>query len=68
MVFSLPRIQLCYLRRLNWLLLPNDYRDDCFLVSNMLKLSSLKPSKYTLLIFASIGRFVTILLFWLSQT
>ena len=59
-VFLLPRIQLCSLHRLNWLLLPYDYRHDYFLVSSMLKLSSLKPSKYTRWIFASIGRFVTI--------
>jgi len=44
---------------LSWLLLPYDYRHDYFLVSSMLKLSSLKPSKYTRWIFASIGRFVT---------
>jgi len=59
-VFLLPRIQLCSLHRLNWLLLPYDYRHDYFLVSSMLKLSSLKPSKYTRWIFASIGRFVTV--------
>ena len=41
----LPRIQLCSLRRLNWLLLPYDYCHYYFLVSSMLKLSSLKPSK-----------------------
>ena len=59
-VFLLPRIQLCSLHRLSWLLLPYDYRHDYFLVSSMLKLSSLKPSKYTRWIFASIGRFVTL--------
>jgi len=58
-VFLLPRIQLCSLRHFNWLLLSYDYRDDCFLVSSMLKLSSIKPGKYTHLIFASIRRFVT---------
>ena len=58
--FLLPRIQLCSLHRLSWLLLPYDYRHDYFPVSSMLKLSSLKPSKYTRWIFASIGRFVTI--------
>ena len=42
------------------MLLPYDYRHDYFLVSSMLKLSSLKPSKYTRWIFASIGRFVTV--------
>jgi len=60
-VFLLPRIQLCSLHRLSWLLLPYDYRHDYFLVSSMLKLSSLKPSKYTRWIFASIGRFATII-------
>ena len=59
-VFLLPRIQLCSLRRLSWLLLSYDYRHDYFLVSSMLKLSSLKPSKYTRWILASIGRFVTL--------
>jgi len=58
-VFLLPRIQLCSLHRLSWMLLPYDYRHDYFLVSSMLKLSSFKPSKYTRWIFASIGRFVT---------
>jgi len=58
-VFLLPRIQLCSLHRLSWLLLPHDYCHDYFLVSRMLKLSFLKPSKYTRWIFASIGRFVT---------
>ena len=58
-VFLLPRIQLWSLCRLNWLLLPYDYCHDYFLVCSMLKLSSLKPSKYTHLTFASIGRFVT---------
>ena len=58
-VFLLPRIQLCSLHRLSWVLLPYDYRHDYFLVSSMLKLSSSKPSKYTRWIFASIGRFVT---------
>jgi len=58
-VFLLPRIQLCSLRRLNWLLLPYDYRHDYFLVPSMLKLCSLKPSKYTHWKFASKGRFVT---------
>ena len=58
-VFLLPRVQLCSLHRLSWLLLPHDYRHDYFLVSSMLKLSSLKPSKYTRWIFASIRRFVT---------
>ena len=62
-VFLLPRIQLCSLHRLRWLLLSYDYRHDYFLVSSMLKLSSLKPSKYTRWTFASIGRFVT---HWLS--
>ena len=37
-----------------------DYRHDYFLVSSMLKLSSLKPCKYTRWILASIGRLVTI--------
>jgi len=59
-VFLLPRIQLCSLHRLRWLLLSYDYRHDYFLVSSMLKLSSLKPSKYTRWILASIGRLVTI--------
>ena len=58
-VFLLPRIQLCSLHRLSWLLLSYDYRHDYFLVSSMLKLSSLKPSKYTRWILASIGRLVT---------
>jgi len=58
-VFLLPRIQLCSLHRLSWLLLPYDYRHDYVLVSSTLKLSSLKSSKYTRWIFASIGRFVT---------
>ena len=58
-VFLLPRIQLCSLHPLSWLLLPYDYCHDYFLVSSMLKLSSLKPSKYTRWIFASIGRLVT---------
>jgi len=58
-VFLLPRIQLCSLHRLRWLLLSYDYRHDYFLVSSMLKLSSLKPSKYTRWILASIGRLVT---------
>jgi len=44
---------------LRWLLLSYDYRHDYFLVSSMLKLSSLKPSKYTRWILASIGRLVT---------
>jgi len=56
-VFLLPRIQLCSLRRLNWLLLPYDYRHDYFLFSRMLKLSFLKPSKSTHWIFASKGPF-----------
>ena len=59
-VFLLPRIQLYSLHRLSCLLLPYDYRHDYFLVSSMLKLSSLKPSKYTRWILASIGRFVTL--------
>ena len=59
-VFLLRRIQLCSLHRLRWLLLSYDYRHDYFLVSSMLKLSSLKPSKYTRWILASIGRFVTL--------
>ena len=59
-VFLLPRIQLCSLHRLSWLLLSYDYRHDYSLVSSMLKLSSLKPSKYTRWILASIGRLVTI--------
>jgi len=59
-VFLLPRIQLCSLHRLRWLLLSYDYCHDYFLVSSMLKLSSLKPSKYTRWILASIGRLVTL--------
>ena len=59
-VFLLPRIQLCSLHRLSWLLLSYDYRHDYFLVSSMLKLSSLNPSKYTRWILASIGRLVTV--------
>jgi len=55
----LPRHQLCSLRRLDWLLVPYGYRHGYFLVSSMSKLSSLKPSKYTHWIFASIDRFVT---------
>ena len=58
-VFLLPRIQLCSLHRLRWLLLSYDYRHDYFLVPSMLKLSSLKPSKYTCWVLASIGRLVT---------
>jgi len=53
------RIQLCSLRRLNWLLLPYGYCHDYFLVPSMLKLCSLKPSKYTCWKSASIGHFVT---------
>jgi len=44
-VFLLPRIQVCSLHRLNWLLLPYDYRHDYFLVSGMLKLSFVNCDK-----------------------
>ena len=65
-VFLLPRIQLCSLHRLSWLLLSYDYCHDYFLVSSMLKLSSLKLSKYTRWILASLGRLVTHQDIWLG--
>ena len=46
-VFLLPRIQLCSLHRLSWLLLPHDYRHDYFLSSDYVQATANSTDIYT---------------------